>query len=40
VLVFLCIYEIHIYAVVYLRCYNVGCFKMFVSEKLEVLVWM
>jgi hypothetical protein len=38
VLVFLCMYEIHIYAAVYMRCYNVGCLKMFVPEKLDVLV--
>jgi hypothetical protein len=37
-LLFLCMYEIHIYAAVYLRCYNVGCLKMFVSEKLGVLI--
>jgi hypothetical protein len=38
VVVFLCMYEIHIYATVYLSCYNVGCVKMFVSKKLNVLV--
>jgi hypothetical protein len=38
VLVFLCMYEIHIYAAVYLRCYNIRCLKMFVSGKLDVLV--
>jgi hypothetical protein len=32
-LVFLCMYEIHIYVVVYLRC-----LKIFVSGKLDVLV--
>jgi hypothetical protein len=37
VLIFLCMYEIHIYVVVYLRCYNVGCLKMFVSGKLDVI---
>jgi hypothetical protein len=35
---FMYIYEIDIYVVVYLRCYNVGCLKMFVSRKLDVLV--
>jgi hypothetical protein len=25
-------------AAVYLRCYNVGCLKMFISDKLDVLV--
>jgi hypothetical protein len=38
VLVFLCVYEIHIYVAVYLRCYNVRCLKMFVSENFDVLV--
>jgi hypothetical protein len=38
VLIFLCMYEIHIYVAVYPRCYNVRCLKMFVSEKLDVLV--
>jgi hypothetical protein len=38
VLVFLCMYEIHIYVVVYLRCYNVGYLKMFVFGKFGVLV--
>jgi hypothetical protein len=38
VLIFLCMYEIHIYAAVYLRCYNIRCLKMFVSGKLDVLV--
>jgi hypothetical protein len=38
VLVFLCMYEIHIYVAMYLRCYHVECLKMFVSEKLDILV--
>jgi hypothetical protein len=38
VFVFLCMYEIYIHAEVYLRCYNVGCLKMFVSRKLDILV--
>jgi hypothetical protein len=38
VLIFLCMYEIHIYVIVYLRCYNVRCLKMFVFDKLDVLV--
>jgi hypothetical protein len=29
---------IYIYVTVYLRCYNVGCLKMFVSGKLDILV--
>jgi hypothetical protein len=37
VLIFLFMYEIHIYDAVYLRCYNVGCLKMFVSGKLDVI---
>jgi hypothetical protein len=36
--VFLCMYEIHIYVAVYMRCYNIGCLKMVVSRKLDVLV--
>jgi hypothetical protein len=35
VLLFLCMYEIYTYVVVY---YNVGCLKMFVSVKFDVLV--
>jgi hypothetical protein len=31
-------YEIHIYVAVYMRCYNVGCLRIFVSGKLDVLV--
>jgi hypothetical protein len=38
VLLFLCMYEIHIYVAVHLRSYNIGCLKMFVSIKLDVLV--
>jgi hypothetical protein len=37
VLVFLCMYEIHIYVAMYLGCYIVGCWKMFVFEKLDVI---
>jgi hypothetical protein len=37
VLIFLCMYEMHIFVAMYLRCYNVGCLKMFVFGKLDVL---
>jgi hypothetical protein len=36
-LVFLCMYKIHIYAAVYMRCYDIGCLKMYVSGKLDVI---
>jgi hypothetical protein len=38
VLLFLCMYEIYTYVAVYMRSYNVGCLKIFVYVKFDVLV--